>query len=43
VFRALSEKYGWTPGQIGELTLYQAMVWAGMWCPEDIWTKQEQR
>jgi hypothetical protein len=37
----MSERYGWTPEQIGTLTMYQALTWAGMWCPEDIWQKQD--
>jgi len=37
VIRGLCEKYGWTPDDVGRLTMYQAMVMAGLWCPEDIW------
>jgi hypothetical protein len=37
----LAEKYHWTPQQVEALTLYQALVYSGFWCPEDIWQKQD--
>jgi len=41
IFRGLAEKHGWTPDQIGKLTIYQAFVFCGMWCPEDIWREEK--
>jgi hypothetical protein len=41
IFRGLSEKYGWTAEEISRLTMYQALVYSGCWCPEDIWQKQD--
>lgn len=36
VYRNLAEKYGWTFEDISKLTMYQALVAAGAWCPEDV-------
>jgi hypothetical protein len=36
LYRNLAQEYGWTFEQIGEMTMYQALVAAGAWCPEDI-------
>jgi hypothetical protein len=40
VFRNLAEKYGWTFEEIGRMTMYQVLVAAGAWCPEDIFEKR---
>jgi len=37
----MGEKYHWTPEQVGKLTMYQALIYAGFWAPEDIWQKQD--
>lgn len=29
IYAALAEKFGWGPEQVGELTLYQALVYMG--------------
>jgi len=41
IYRNLAEKYGWTFQAISELTMYQALVAAGAWCPEDITFKKQ--
>jgi hypothetical protein len=40
VFRGLAERYHWTPSTIAGLTMYEALVYLGYWCPEDIFQKQ---
>jgi len=35
LIRVLSEKYHYTPQQIGDLTPYQAFILCGAYCPED--------
>lgn len=42
VFRNLAERYHWTFQQIGDLTMYQTMVAAGAWAPEDIFFRKRQ-
>lgn len=41
VYRGLAEKYGWSFEYIGSLTMYQAFVASGFWCPEDIFRESK--
>jgi phage shock protein PspC (stress-responsive transcriptional regulator) len=36
IFRGLAERYGWSPDVIAGLTMYQALMYCGFRCPEDV-------